>query len=177
MTDQDNAREFVHAMIQPLIPYDPSGIEIRVKGPSIAVLASQQNMGSLIGRQGAMVKALRQLVLPFGWVLTVPSVVNASPKTPALDPIPDVRDLVLGWLDARYNATGYRLTSPPESDEWEVYVHPDHFTDADYTALDTWAWGAARAQGQRLKVRLIPGGILYESQRPQTQAATLHCTG
>jgi hypothetical protein len=91
--------------------------------------------------------------------LQVPSIAPAELYTAPITPTPDVRELVIGWLDARYGPEAYRLAGEPESARWDVFVHPQHYNETDASALDTWAYSAARAQSGLLKVRLQPGGI------------------
>lgn len=162
------AHDFLHTLLMPLIaptakiktPPDPTGIGIKVKDEEIILLASQRNMGVVIGRGGSMVTALRQLLKPFGWGLQVPSIAPPELYTPPITPTPDVRTLVIGWLDARYGPEAYRLAGEPESDRWDVFIHPSHYYEQDASALDTWAYCAARAQGDFLQVRLQPGGLV-----------------
>lgn len=161
------AHDFLHTLLMPLIaptakvsqPPDPSGIGIKVRDGEIILLASQRNMGAVIGRGGSMVTALRQLLKPFNWGLQVPSIAPPELYTAPITPTPDVREIVLGWLDARYSPEAYRLAGEPESQRWDVFVHPQHYNETDASALDTWAYCAARAQGGFLQVRLQPGGI------------------
>ena len=153
------AHDFVHALVTPLIGRDPTGIGIKVRETEILLFSSPQNMGALIGKGGTMVRALRQLVMPFGWRLEVPSQARHDLATPPLEPAPSVRDIAIGWLDARYGPEAYRLVGEPEGQSWQVFVHPDHFHEADFSALDNWAYGAARATGDFLKIRIKAGGI------------------
>lgn len=161
------AHDFLHTLLMPLIaptakikaPPDPTGIGIKVKDEEIILLASQRNMGVVIGRGGSMVTALRQLLKPFGWGLQVPSIAPPELYTAPITPTPDVRDLVIGWLDARYGPEAYRLAGEPDSPRWDVFIHPSHYHEQDSSALDTWAYCAARAQSDFLQVRLQPGGI------------------
>jgi predicted RNA-binding protein YlqC (UPF0109 family) len=156
------AHDFLHALLTPLIPHDPTGIAIKAQASEVLLLASARNMGAIIGKGGSMVEALRQLMRPFGWRLQVPSHARHDLHTPPLDSAPDVRTLVLGWLDARYGPEAYKLAGEPESLLWEIFVHPNHYDHADHSALETWAYNASRAQGQRLKIRLKPGGLIKE---------------
>lgn len=158
--EASKAHDFLHALVSPIIPHDPTGIGIKVNATEVILLCSPRNMGAIIGKGGTMVAALRQLMKPFGWELQVPSMARHDLKTPPMDPAPEVRDLVLGWLDARYGPEAYRLTGEPDGQRWEIYVHPKHYDEADFSALDTWAYGAARARGDFLKVRLLPGGLI-----------------
>ena len=160
-TDASTAHDFIHALVLPLIPHDPTGIGIKVNANEIILLASARNMGSIIGKGGAMVAALRQLLRPFGWGLQVPSTARHDLNTPPIQPMPEVRELAVGWLDARYGPEAYRLAGEAEGSHWEIYVHPDHYDHADHSALETWAYNAARAQGSIFKIRLKPGGIVH----------------
>jgi predicted RNA-binding protein YlqC (UPF0109 family) len=159
--DASTAHDFIHALVLPLIPHDPTGIGIKVNANEIILLASARNMGSIIGKGGAMVAALRQLLRPFGWGLQVPSTARHDLNTPPIQPMPEVRELAVGWLDARYGQEAYRLAGEAEGSHWEIYVHPDHYDHADHSALETWAYNAARAQGSIFKIRLKPGGIVH----------------
>jgi predicted RNA-binding protein YlqC (UPF0109 family) len=163
-TDRDasTAHDFIHALVLPLIPHDPTGIGIKVNANEIILLASARNMGSIIGKGGTTVAALRQLLKPFGWHLQVPSNARADLYTPPINPAPEVRELVLGWLDARYTSEAYRLEGEPEGKEWTVHIHPDFYDHADYSAIETFAYCASRAQGSLLKVRLKAGGVIRE---------------
>ena len=120
-------------------------------------------MGALIGRGGGMAIALRRLMRPFGWDVQVSSIARDDLYTPPITPPPSVRDLVLGWLDAKYGPEAYRLAGEPEGQRWEVYVHPKYYDDADFSALDAWSYCAARAQKDFLKVRLIAGGLARQA--------------
>jgi predicted RNA-binding protein YlqC (UPF0109 family) len=164
-SDSENAsqaHDFLHTLITPLIPHDPTGIGIKVMGKEVILLASARNMGALIGKSGSMVESLRHLMRPFGWRLQVPSQARDDLHTPPLDDAPDVRTIALGWLDARYGHEAYRLAGEPDGPAWDVFVHPDHYDHADHSALETWAYCASRAQGTRLKIRLKPGGKIRE---------------
>jgi predicted RNA-binding protein YlqC (UPF0109 family) len=158
--DASTAHDFIHALVLPLIPHDPTGIGIKVNGNEIILLASARNMGSIIGKGGSMVASLRQLLRPFNWRLQVPSTARSDLNTPPINPAPEVRELVLGWLDARFGVEAYRLEGEPEGSEWTVFIHPDFYDHADYSALETFAYCASRAQGSLLKVRLKPGGLI-----------------
>ena len=46
------AHDFLHALITPLIPHDPTGIGIKVNGENVILLSSARNMGALIGKGG-----------------------------------------------------------------------------------------------------------------------------
>jgi predicted RNA-binding protein YlqC (UPF0109 family) len=159
--DASTAHDFIHALVLPLIPHDPTGIAIKVNDREIILLASARNMGSIIGKGGAMVAALRQLLRPFGWGLQVPSTARHDLNTPPIQPMPEVRELAVGWLDSRYGPEAYRLAGEAEGSHWEIYVHPDHYDHADHSALETWAYNAARAQGSIFKIRLKPGGLVH----------------
>lgn len=160
---EEIARKFLHSLVQPLIPADPSGVAIRAHSDGeklcLTLFCSPRNMPCIIGRDGRMIAALRQLLVVFGWGVDVPSQARGDFRT---DPSPPqrVRDLVIGWLDARYGPEAYRLTGNEEDVRWEIFVHPDHYNESDFAALETWAYGAARAQGDVLKIRLKPGGVL-----------------
>lgn len=161
--DASTAHDFIHALVLPLIPHDPTGIGIKINGNEIILLASARNMGSIIGKGGSMVSSLRQLLKPFNWKLQVPSNARTDLNTPPIDPAPEVREIVLGWLDARYTPEAYRLEGEPEGSEWTVYVHPTHYSHEDYSSLETYAYCAARAQGFTLKIRLKPGGLIHDT--------------
>jgi predicted RNA-binding protein YlqC (UPF0109 family) len=161
----DTARDILHALVQPLMARDPTGVYIRTSPTrnEITLFATPTNMGPLIGRNGQMVRALRRLIQAFGWRLDVPGQARTDISTPTLDPLPSVKDLVEGWLEARYSAAGYKFTADhdPKRDEWTVFVHPDHYDHEDHAALEAWAYGAAKAQGGRLKVQLKQGGLVH----------------
>lgn len=156
------AHDFLHALITPLITRDPTGIGIKVNDSQVILLASERNMGVLIGKAGTMVSALRQLMKPFGWKLQIASQTRDDLFTPPIQPRPDIRTLVIGWLDARYGPEAYRLTGEESDNIWEIYIHPQHYDEADFGAIDTWAYCAARSQDEYFKVRLIPGGVIRE---------------
>lgn len=164
--DTEKAVAYVHAMIQPLIPKDPSGIYIRGEAengtPTLTIFATTHNMGCIIGRHGATISAIRRLVAAFGWRVEMNNISRDDIHTDPFEPCPDIRDLVEGWLEDRYNATGYRFADGHrrENTEWTIFVHPQHYNEDDHAALEGWAFAAARAQGQRLKVRLRPGGLV-----------------
>ena len=165
--DTEKAVAYVHAMLQPLIPRDPSGIFIRgdTKGgtPTLTIFSTSANMRYIIGRHGQTISAIRRLVAAFGWKVDVASIARDDIYMAPFEPTPDIRDLVEGWLEDRYNATGYQFADGHrrENVEWTVFVHPQHYNDDDHAALEAWAYSAARAQGQRLKVHLRRGGLVH----------------
>ena len=169
MTASERAALILRKLISPLVPNDPAGVRIVAKDRTLVVSASTRNIGALIGRNGSMCASFRGLMEPLGWNVQINSAATLQAKSPPPDGQVDyeaVCAMVVTWLDARYGREAYSLDGQASSEdytmqEWTVFVHPDQFRESDHTALENWAYGAARAQGGFLKIRLKPGGKAY----------------
>lgn len=152
----ESAAALLRRMLHPLIqtPGGPTqlGVRLSVKGRKIVIVGSPEVMGRIIGGEGIMIKSARILFAVFGIEVNAAEFAEKNVESPVPDGPLTVQALTEEYLTAW---VGDGWTKKPETDIRAVFAVPvGKYTHELDQALNTWAYRAGQANGQRIKFRL-----------------------